>query len=1023
MINNQNIIQGFSIMKLQKLQEMASSKVADPNYGLGNDAKGKLHEILVGHFLMHGTEHGHPSNFQPSNSSLPKFPERPSAGGVKEKKSRAIADTAAGLHDALKKRLSPENYNHHVRIAKFAAAGILKGLADEGHISAGNKGNSRITNVHWTSRPADIERLSGVADKANNADIVVKKRKKDNGTDLAVETNHGPANGGEHIGISLKIHNEKKESTLANPGRGTLDSTFHINTDNEEQKALEAAHHAAAHYGINTRVLAKKAAHDTIKKHAGIREIMKPATDDALHAITNKIRNRVAGLNPYHTANLLRKAANIKPTAMKLYKSATYGTHTLSHSFENPMVEMDAILKQHEGHVRVEPSKKKTTTVNFIGKNDPKTGKPTPIGKLSVKYGSSTPHTGIVGVLQGWSAGSKSSISPAAKEWAKRKHGYIPETFLVYKGRGQVMIENVVSRLFNSVSIKKKILNESSDEVNTHLTHVEDRVIDNGHKGVDLAVRTLYGVHDSLKGRNSSTRTTIKKDGAPAIFAGHKDGKFFVATKSLFNKNAKINFNHADIEANHGHAPGLVDKLKQAHTHLQKVIPNDGKIYQGDLMYGKGDVHDDGKHYAFKANTIRYSTPKASAEGAKIAKAKLGVALHTVYENGKAQFGFDSKHLPHHPDVHLISPIMHHHSSNASYTPEYQAAFTDAMKNVKQKAKEAKQSHDAVEPHRAHMNIYINSTVRDNTTPTAAGYGSWLHTRSVKEKKSKSLAQHAVENHDHIQKILNLHQSVSDAKHALLNVLDRHNHTYHHDIDGAPAKPEGYVAVDKNRASKLVNRKEFSRANFLAGGIKKSKEIKEDVSNHPVTAVYGKVRIPTIGHKLLVDAAKKHAKVNNHALNITLSGANNPLSLEDKKAHAEKLFRCKVNSADSNSTNVVQFLSHLHNQGHRELHLFAGSDRAEEYARILNRYNGKADKKGHVAFAFNKWQVHPVGAERTESDKHPTQMSKTELRSTVSASKLEQLAKAGDYEGFRAYHPGIHPNHVKTVYNKIREHK
>jgi hypothetical protein len=82
----------------------------------------------------------------------------------------------------------------------------------------------------------------------------------------------------------------------------------------------------------------------------------------------------------------------------------------------------------------------------------------------------------------------------------------------------------------------------------------------------------------------------MKYDGSPSIVFGHhpKTGKFFVASKSAFNKNPKINYTHKDIEKHHGHAPGLVSKLKTALTHLPKVAPKHG-VYQGDVMHTRED--------------------------------------------------------------------------------------------------------------------------------------------------------------------------------------------------------------------------------------------------------------------------------------------------------------------------------------------------------------------------------------------------------------------------------------------------
>lgn len=197
--------------------------------------------------------------------------------------------------------------------------------------------------------------------------------------------------------------------------------------------------------------------------------------------------------------------------------------------------------------------------------------------------------------------------------------------------------------------------------------------------------------------------------------------------------------------------------------------------------------------------------------------------------------------------------------------------------------------------------------------------------------------------------------------------------------------------------------------------------LNEETEKH-VVAFHGKVRIPTIGHKSVIDHAKDLAKKHKAKLHINLSGADKPLSVKHKTEFASHLFGHEVHSNPAHSS-IVGYLSHLHSQGHEHLHLVAGSDRAQEYHNILSKYNGKADKKGNVPFNFKSWKVHTVGAERTESDKHPTKMSHAELHKTVSASKLESLAKSGDKEAFHAYHPGIAKSHVNKLYNAIRKHK
>ena len=186
-------------------------------------------------------------------------------------------------------------------------------------------------------------------------------------------------------------------------------------------------------------------------------------------------------------------------------------------------------------------------------------------------------------------------------------------------------------------------------------------------------------------------------------------------------------------------------------------------------------------------------------------------------------------------------------------------------------------------------------------------------------------------------------------------------------------------------------------------------------------AFYGKVRIPTIGHKAAIDQAKDIATKTGGKLSIGLSGSAEPLDLKTKKAHAEKVFGHPVDTGTEHTKTLSSFLSHLH-KSHDHLHLVAGSDRVEEYKSFLQRYNGKKDKKGNVPFHFKSYTVHAAGGERTESDKDPRKMSRAELTSSVSASKLEKLAKDGKYDHFKAYHPGMPDSHVRKVFTQIRKH-
>src|SRR6056300_338210 len=100
-----------------------------------------------------------------------------------------------------------------------------------------------------------------------------------------------------------------------------------------------------------------------------------------------------------------------------------------------------------------------------------------------------------------------------------------------------------------------------TEQKNTHMTHIEDKVIYGGVKGARDAIMALRSMRDMLGGQHDGN-VSVKWDGAPAVFAGTdpSDGRFFVAKKGIFNKSPKVYKSNADVDAD---ASGdLATKLK-----------------------------------------------------------------------------------------------------------------------------------------------------------------------------------------------------------------------------------------------------------------------------------------------------------------------------------------------------------------------------------------------------------------------------------------------------------------------------
>ena len=377
-----------------------------------------------------------------------------------------------------------------------------------------------------------------------------------------------------------------------------------------------------------------------------------------------------------------------------------------------------------------------------------------------------------------------------------------------------------------------------------HLTHVEDHIIHSQNDGVKKAADVLDDVHNTLLGKKNSTKVSTKYDGAPSVVFGYhpKNGRFFVGTKSAFNKNPKLNYTDKDIEANHGHAPGLVSKLKSALTHLPKIAPKHG-VYQGDLMHTKEDIKKHGKELSFTPNTITYHTPADSAHGKAIQHSKLGVVVHTKYE-GKGDLEHmnatphvDRENFNHHPDVHNVDPTIKADSSH--YTPKEQQKYHEAMNKAKDTYRDTDHSAlDKLKGHEINLEAHVNDMVRRGNMPSTSGYIKHISDKgnkeidNVKTEKSKQQKReklndnikHISDNKKHFDKALELHKHLQTAKDVLTGVMAK-NQEFGHTIGGAKTGPEGAVAVTKNGdMSKFVDRKQFSRQNFLAGKMQQAKK-------------------------------------------------------------------------------------------------------------------------------------------------------------------------------------------------------
>lgn len=584
---------------------------------------------------------------------------------------------------------------------------------------------------------------------------------------------------------------------------------------------------------------------------------------------------------------------------------------------------------------------------------------------------------------------------------------------------------------------------EATDESKlTHLEHPEDHMLNAGYAGYHHAVNTLTHAHHILSGKETEAKTSEKYDGSPSIVFGHhpETGRFFVASKSAFNANPKINYTDSDVEKNHGHAPGLVAKLKTALKHLPKIMPkkksSKGEIYQGDVMYskdGKSDVTTKGNKHHFTPNTITYSTDKNSEEGKKISRAKFGVAIHTRYkgksfEDQKAEYNPDLSDLSEHPDVHAILPGQR--IDPKKYSSADRAKFASSLKKADEAYKRVDQSpKQEVEKHHALFKSYLNQTINAEGTPTTHGYKKWSEDKAKKEidkvktpaVKAAKLAQHNVAmkhvdaNKNHFDALIETHKHLLDAKNTLVKGFNQSAKFETH-VGDTPVKTEGTVISVNNRPSKLNDRAEFNRLNALKSkNAKQAAEKKPESTNKHVTFAFGRMNPPTTGHEKVVQKMHDVAHEKGGDVKLVVShsqdSAKNPLTAEQKLKHVKKFFpNTPTEAASKEAPSFLHHLSKLHDQGYKHVTMVAGSDRVDEYKKLIHKYNGVKGSHGH--FNFDKAEVQSSGerdpdAEGTEG---------------MSASKMREHAKKGNFAEFRKGVPHhVAEKHAKDMYNDVRK--
>lgn len=364
---------------------------------------------------------------------------------------------------------------------------------------------------------------------------------------------------------------------------------------------------------------------------------------------------------------------------------------------------------------------------------------------------------------------------------------------------------------------------------NLHITHIEDDFILSGPNGSERIIRVLLDLIDMLEtGKPSSTKLTQKWDGAPSIVFGQdpETKKFFVGTKSVFNKNTpKINYTQEDIQKNHPQK-GLQYVLSLALRFLEETNPK--SVYQGDMLFVGGELStktiDSTPMIVFKPNTITYAVPKSTPMATNMMNAQIGIVIHTEYTGDDIR----SMSASYNPDVSKLKKTKNVWLDDAEFK---NVTSSVAFKDSKRLRKEIESIEKTLKSYAAILKIlerspklaaklmkYINSEIRQGSSEISADRFLVWYESKMKEK-DRPVFDKLKKLEVTLNKLFGVHSQIASIKNDIINHLEKlqTNKFFVQDKSGfRVTKSEGFVAIDSETSGvvKLVDRLEFSRLNF-----------------------------------------------------------------------------------------------------------------------------------------------------------------------------------------------------------------
>ena len=384
---------------------------------------------------------------------------------------------------------------------------------------------------------------------------------------------------------------------------------------------------------------------------------------------------------------------------------------------------------------------------------------------------------------------------------------------------------------------------------NTHLEHLEDDILNNGSQGGKSAIAFLKSLGDMLSRGDGKMRVTTKWDGAPAVICGTdpERNRFFVGTKSVFAKTApKLGFTADMIDG--WYSGNLAEMLKDCLKYFSTL--NIKGVIQGDLLFTENTktvTKVGGKRcVTFTPNTITYAIPLDTELGKRVNNSKIGIVFHTTYSGSSIQsmsagFGVDVSPYQGHKDIAVFSSDFSDASGSANFNAAELRNFKLSVNKAEGSLKQASKFLDAMAGtdkysfnvvFKQFFNAYVRSGAMippvNQVVGDFANFYNALLDKEINSKKSEKGKQKWMtvkndglkfiqSNQRSIYMTAASYKNLTTAKLIVIRKLEQVKDigTFLKDGNGYKVTaPEGFVAIKSGQALKLVDRLEFSTANF-----------------------------------------------------------------------------------------------------------------------------------------------------------------------------------------------------------------